>query len=278
MLDKKEIEGLFDRVSSTYDTIGPRFFTYFGDKLVKFADLRADASVLDIATGRGAILFAAAQTTPLKRIVGIDISDQMVMQTKKDIANKSLNNVEILRMDAENLDFPDGSFDYVFCGFALFFFPEPKRALMEIYRVLKTGGFLYISTWAKTEERRKWLIDLVKEQLPEEADFNDAFRFLPTKSFETEEQVAAALCKACFTTNKSAMESMEVTYESAQQWWDAQYSHGIRSVFEIIEKKNGQDGLLRFKQNVFKAFDSMKINGAFSVPMKAIFVGAKKPV
>jgi len=277
MLEKKEIEGLFDRVSSTYDTIGPRFFTYFGDKLVKFADVRADASVLDIATGRGAILFAAAQATPLKRIVGIDMSEQMVMQTKKDIADKSLNNVEILRMDAENLDFPDSSFDHIFCGFALFFFPEPKRALKEIYRVLKTGGSLYISTWAKTEERRKWLFDLVKEQLPDESDFKDAFRFLP-KSFETEEQIGDTLREAGFATNKSAMESMEVTYESVQQWWDAQYSHGIRSVFEIVEKKNGPEGLLHFKKGVFNAFNSMKVTGAFSVPMKAVFVGAEKIV
>jgi ubiquinone/menaquinone biosynthesis C-methylase UbiE len=63
-------------------------------------------------------------------------------------------------MDAESLNFPDCSFDQVFCGFGLFFFSDPMRALAEMNRVLKANGTLCISTWAKTDERRRWLIDL----------------------------------------------------------------------------------------------------------------------
>ena len=275
MAPKKDIEDLFNRVSSTYDTVGPRFFTYFGRKLVAFAGVRPGSDVLDIATGRGAIVFAAAQAAPLKRIVGIDISEAMAVKTKKDATDNALNNVEILCMDAETLDFPDASFDFVFCGFALFFFTDTKAALREIHRVLKPDGALCVSCWTKADERRRWLIDMVKECLPGEVDFNEALRLLP-KGFDTEEQITKAMLETGFSPNKSCIETMEICYKSAQEWWDAQYSHGIRSIFETVEKKIGADGLLRFKEDVFNKLNSMMENGVFIQTTKAIFVRAGK--
>jgi len=275
MASKLEIKGLFDRASSTYDAIGPQFFSFFGQKLVTFSGLRPGSSVLDIATGRGAIVFAAAQAAPLKRIVGVDLSEAMVLQTKKDADARSSNHIEILRMDAENLDFSDGSFDYIFCGFALFFFPDPNRALMEISRVLKTGGALCVSSWTKTDDRRKWLIELVKEHLPMEADFNEALRLLP-KGFDNEEKISDAMRKVGLTPNKSCIKTMEISYKTAQEWWNAQYSHGIRSIFETIEIKTGRDGLARFKKDIFNRIRSMQINGEFKQTLKAILVKASK--
>jgi SAM-dependent methyltransferase len=52
-------------------------------------------------------------------------------------------------MDAAQLDFPDASFDAVLCGFALWFFPQPARALQEWFRVLKPGGRIGLTTWAE---------------------------------------------------------------------------------------------------------------------------------
>jgi hypothetical protein len=69
---------------------------------------------------------------------------------------------------------------------------------------------------------------------------------------------------------------MEICYKSAQEWWDAQYSHGIRSIFETVEKKIGADGLLRFKEDVFNKLNSMMENGVFIQTTKAIFVRAGK--
>ena len=51
-----------------------------------------------------------------------------------------------MHMDAEKLEFPDNSFDFVFCGFALFFFPSILKAVSEFKRVLKPGGRLVVST------------------------------------------------------------------------------------------------------------------------------------
>ena len=83
MLNKKyEIGQLFDRASKTYDSIGSSFFAHFGSKMVSFAEINSGARALDVACGRGAILFPAAKAIgPHGQIVGIDLSEAMVNET-----------------------------------------------------------------------------------------------------------------------------------------------------------------------------------------------------
>ena len=57
---KESIARRFDRVAATYGRVGPRFFAHFGRRLVELAQIPAGADVLDVATGRGAILYPAA--------------------------------------------------------------------------------------------------------------------------------------------------------------------------------------------------------------------------
>jgi hypothetical protein len=111
--------------------------------------------------------------------------------------------------------------------------------------------------------------------LPVEADFNEALRLLP-KGFDNEEKISDAMREAGLAPIKSCIETMEVSYRTAEEWWDAQYSHGIRSIFETIEIKTGQDGLLRFKKDVFNRIRSMQINGEFKQTLRAILVKASK--
>ncbi len=58
---KRETAGVFSRGAATYDRVGPAFFSHFGRRLVELAQIPSGARVLDIATGRGAVLFPAAE-------------------------------------------------------------------------------------------------------------------------------------------------------------------------------------------------------------------------
>ena len=80
--------------------------------------------MIDITTGRGAVLFPAAESVGSDgKVTGIDLSEIMVQETKAEIARlKMAGNIEVRQMDAENLQFPDVLFDFVLCGFAIFFF------------------------------------------------------------------------------------------------------------------------------------------------------------
>ena len=126
------IVGVFSRAAGTYDRIGPRFFAHFGQRLVERSHLTSGEDVLDVAAGRGAVLFAAAQQTgPSGRVRGIDFSADMVRETLADIRNAGWQHVTMQQMDAEQLDFPAATFDRVLCGFAVWFFPQPHRALQD---------------------------------------------------------------------------------------------------------------------------------------------------
>src|SRR5437899_8118891 len=105
--DKKAlIAQVFARSADGYQRIS--YFPPLGQRLVELAHIPAGARVLDVATGRGAILYPAAEKVgPSGEVVGIDISPGMVRETGAEITRRALKNVQLRQMDAEALDFPD---------------------------------------------------------------------------------------------------------------------------------------------------------------------------
>ncbi len=76
---KQTVVGTYDRAAHLYDQVGARRFTYFGGLLVERLNLPAGAQVLDLASGRGALLLAAAEKVGSGgRVIGIDLAPQMV--------------------------------------------------------------------------------------------------------------------------------------------------------------------------------------------------------
>jgi ubiquinone/menaquinone biosynthesis C-methylase UbiE len=164
---KQGVAGVFNRSAPTYDQVGPRFFAYFGRRLVKAAGITAGTSVLDVACGRSAVLFPAAEQVGTQgHVVGIDLAEGMVNAVREEAQRRGLSQVETRVMDAEQLDFPDAHFDSVLCGFAVFFFPHLQNTLAEFRRVLKPGGRLAFSTWGADDPRWQWMGELMKTYTP----------------------------------------------------------------------------------------------------------------
>ena len=164
---QEAIVGVFDRAAATYDRVGPQFFTHFGKRLVDSARLVPGQEVLDVATGRGAVLFAAVERVgPSGRVRGIDFSADMVRETMVDIRTAGWQHVTMQQMDAEQLDFEAASFDAVLCGFALWFFPHPYRALDQFFRVLRPGGRVGLTTWTEDCPFLTWFQRELTDSLP----------------------------------------------------------------------------------------------------------------
>lgn len=103
--DSAEIAGVFGRAGADYDTVIP-FFARFGATLLQVADLSEGESVLDVGNGRGATLLpAAAQVGPQRRVLGIDLAEEMVALLDADIAGGGLENASIQRMDGPTWQF-----------------------------------------------------------------------------------------------------------------------------------------------------------------------------
>jgi SAM-dependent methyltransferase len=78
------------------------------------------------------------------RVVGIDHSPGMLDQARAKAGQPSSDVLSFRQMDAERLEFPDGSFDVVLSLFALLHFPEPLDAIREMHRVLRPGGRIVV--------------------------------------------------------------------------------------------------------------------------------------
>ncbi|MDD1753293.1 MAG: class I SAM-dependent methyltransferase [Methanotrichaceae archaeon] len=147
---KQIIEQIFDDAATLYDRIGPSIFAQFGAHLVDLLPLAPGVRVLDIATGTGAVLLPMAHRVgPEGRAIGIDLSSVILQEAEHAVRANGLTNVELRKMDAEHLEFPDQSFDVVTCAFSLFIFPDMEAALHEMYRVCKPGGYLAIANFNK---------------------------------------------------------------------------------------------------------------------------------
>jgi SAM-dependent methyltransferase len=110
--------------------------------MVEFAAVRPGIRLLDLATGTGAIARLAAERGA--SVVGADASIGML-----EVARTRSPGLDLRLADACALPFAAGAFDVVTCGLALSHFAERERALAEVLRVLRPGGMLVASAWAK---------------------------------------------------------------------------------------------------------------------------------
>jgi SAM-dependent methyltransferase len=142
-------------MAATYDTQGLPFFSVFGRQLVERADVRPGMTVLDVGTGRGAVLWPAAEAVgPEGRVVGIDLSDEMVRRTSDDARARGLQHVDVRPGDAESPDFPAASLDRVLSGLVVFLLPDPLRALASWRQLLKPTGRLGVTIFSGVEDER----------------------------------------------------------------------------------------------------------------------------
>lgn len=109
--------------------------------------------VLDVCVGTAASSLLIATHHDQNRIVGIDISDEMLSVAQKKINQQKLTNLEVTNMSAEALQFADNSFDLVMVSFALHEFEKGlrERVFQEVSRVLKPAGRFCVIDFARQE-------------------------------------------------------------------------------------------------------------------------------
>lgn len=116
--------------------------------MLEMAEIEAGDTVLDVACGTGLVTFgAAARVGPQGSIVGTDISGEMIEAARRRAAESGYANVRFERCDAEELAFPDASFDVALCALGLMYVPDPARALRQMHRVLRPGGTAAVAVW-----------------------------------------------------------------------------------------------------------------------------------
>jgi SAM-dependent methyltransferase len=147
-----------------------------GRQAIELMRVPADARVLDVGCGSGWATRLLAGSAIRGRVTGIDISDEMIRVARE--SSLLLPNADFQVASAEQLPFADGEFTHAFSMESLYYYRNIPKALKEIHRVLKTGGFFVavVDLYWESEATHQWIETLkVPVQLLSVADYRSLF-------------------------------------------------------------------------------------------------------
>lgn len=208
------VQRMFAAIARSYD-LNNRVHSLGRDQAwrrfaVRKAGVRPGDAVLDVACGTGDLtqLFAA---TPASSVVGLDFTPQMldIARDKQKLRPKAhADKLRYIEGDAQNLPFPDASFDVVSIAFGIRNVAEPAKALAQFARVLRPAGRLIVLEFDRPRTPPvSWLNDFYCGWvMPRTAtllsgDRSGAYRYLPKSvaTFTSREEFASRIAHAGFS-------------------------------------------------------------------------------
>jgi ubiquinone/menaquinone biosynthesis C-methylase UbiE len=126
------------------------FWDRFGLATVSRLPLAAGDAVLDLCCGAGASAIPAARAVgPAGHVLGVDVAGPLLEMARAKAAREGLANIEFHQGDATRTGLAGGSFDAVVCVFGVFFVPDMAAFVAEMWRLVRPGGVLAITTWGQ---------------------------------------------------------------------------------------------------------------------------------
>jgi len=133
-------------VAEGYVTDTQPAFTPYCRRALELAGYRPGGRVLDVACGPGTLSLLIHDTA--KEIDAIDFSPGMLECFDRELRRRGLSHIRTHAMDGQQLGFADNVFDWSFSIFGLMFFPDRARGFREMWRTLKPGGRVAVTSWA----------------------------------------------------------------------------------------------------------------------------------
>lgn len=162
---KEEVKEMFDNIAYRYDFLN-RLLSLGIDvtwrrKAISFLKPSNPKIILDLATGTGDFAMEALKLNP-QEVIGLDLSNEMMDVGRKKASSQNVSSiVSFIQGDSEQMPFEDNYFDAITVGFGVRNFENLEKGLLEMKRVLKTGGKIAILEAAKpVNPILRWLFDI----------------------------------------------------------------------------------------------------------------------
>jgi len=152
---REQQKQLWNKVSpgwKKWDQFIMEFLRPMGDAIIERLEIKEDDIVLDIAAGTGEPGLTIAAIAKKGRVVGTDLSDEMLHIAEASAVARGLKNYSTKASDVCELPFDGNTFSKISCRMGFMFFPDMQLAANEMYRVLKPGGRFAISVWGAPDK------------------------------------------------------------------------------------------------------------------------------
>jgi ubiquinone/menaquinone biosynthesis C-methylase UbiE len=155
-------QGYFESVAGDWERIRK---SYFDDRVTSLAIeklLPRNLVIADVGCGTGSLTVELARFA--KKVIGVDLSQEMLRRARHVAGEKQLRNVEFRRGDALKLPLQARSVDAAFCVMVLHFLANPQQAVAELCRITRGGGSVIVvdlvehsQEWMREQMAHRWL-------------------------------------------------------------------------------------------------------------------------
>ncbi len=246
---------VFEEAADVYDQSGVEFFRPIGRRLVERAGLAPGESVLDVACGRGAVLFPAAEAVGADgRVVGIDMAESMLGHAARAAQQQGLRHVETAVMDGRRPEFPPAEFDAVLSSCGAVIWISGADDLRPYRQLLRPGGRLGLSVPSFTGLDQgvplvpAEIADLIKpemsriiEQMDSAAGSSNPFLDSGDMWLSDEAKIRSGLLEAGFAEVDVRQEELPIVFESGRQWVRWTMSHGMRAMWKAMPEQRAEE-------------------------------------
>jgi len=132
-----------------------------GDALLARADYQAGETVIDLGCGGGATTLAIAQAVaPSGKVMGVDISPDLVSAARERAVKSSAPNIEFTCADASTVQLADAPYDRLFSRFGSMFFEDPVSAFSNLRGLVRKGGRIDLAIWGPPRDNL-WMMEMM---------------------------------------------------------------------------------------------------------------------
>lgn len=238
-------------------------------EIAKIADIQHDDKVLDVACGTGAVSKEILQLLgPDGFLVGIDLSRTALGIAKKTTASPNCNFVE---MDAENIAF-NFKFDKATCQYGLMFFPDSRKVLESIKRILNPGGMLAVAVHGLADDVPYFstIMGPITKHIPDIRPEGT-----PTvHRFGNPHDLGAELSRSGF--GDIAVARHEFVYEPGtfEEYWNDYMRSTANSIRPRIES-HGRDTMDKIKQDARRLASRYEVGGSLVFPWAVLIASGR---
>jgi SAM-dependent methyltransferase len=167
----------------------------------------------------------------------VDLAEQLLELARTKAIQRRLANIEFEIGDMLSLRFPSETFDAVVCVFGIFFLPDMAMSVRELWRCVRPGGQLAVTTWGQNffEPANSVFWRSIKEVRP------DLYKsFNPWDRINNQGSLKAILKEGGVESSKIIAEDRLHRINSAEEWWTILLGSGYRGTIEQLNRSDRQ--------------------------------------